>query len=355
MRVAYRANRGRVAELDETDLLARADAAAQRHWPCARVGGLRRLHGGVSSLTLAADLDLPGAPLQQIVLKVAPPGLAPVRNRDVLRQARILRSLSAAGAVVPPVLFEDAGTPPFFAMHHVRGDAFEPCLDVANDPPCRAVVDARARTAARMLADLQSLELAALGVADEPVVPIAAELDRWARLLSTVDPEICPGHAQLHEKLVAEIPDRCAHPTLVHGDYRLANMLFDGPELTAVIDWEIWSIGDPRIDLAWLLMHTDPVHAFAESRGPANSAAGAGMPGAHELLAEYRAIRAVELPAMDWFLAHSYYKTASTIAALVKRNRKAAHPDPSLEVAARTLPDLIERGRAVLARADQWK
>lgn len=352
--MAYRANRGRVVELDETDLLARADAAAQRHCPGARVDGLRRLHGGVSSLTLAAGLDLPGAPRQQIVLKVAPPGLAPVRNRDVLRQARILRSLSAAGAVVPPVLFEDAGTPPFFAMRHVPGDAYEPCLDVANDPPGPAVVDARARTAARTLADLQSMELAALGVDDEPVVPIAAELDRWARLLSTVDPEICPGHGQLHEQLAAEIPARCAYPTLVHGDYRLANMLFDGPELTGVIDWEIWSIGDPRIDLAWLLMHTDPVHAFAESKDWVNSAAGASMPAADELLAEYRAVRDVELPAMDWFLAHSFYKTASTIPVLVKRNRKAAHPDPSLEVAARTLPDLIARGREVLARADHW-
>lgn len=306
-------------------------------------------------MTLAADLDLSEAPRQQIVLKVAPPGLAPVRNRDVLRQARILRSLEEAGAVVPPVLFEDAGTPPFFAMCRVRGDAYEPRLDVLDEPPPSEVVDARARTAARTLAALHSTDLASIGVADEPEVPIAAELDRWARLLSTVDPEICPGHAQLHQKLAAELPARCAHPTLVHGDYRLANMLFDGPELAAVIDWEIWSVGDPRIDLAWLLMHTDPVHAFVDSRDQANSAAGAGMPTAGELLAEYRAVRDVELPGMEWFLAHSFYKTASTIAALVKRNRKAAHPDRSLEIAARTLPELIERGHDVLAARDQSK
>lgn len=349
------ANCGRVAELDEADLLARAGAAAQRYRPGAAIRGLRRMHGGVSSLTLAAGVELPGAPPQQIVLKVAPPGLPPVRNRDVLRQARILRSLGAVGAVVPEVLFEDAGAPPFFAMRHVRGDAYEPRLDVVEDPPDPAVVDARARAAARTLAELQSTELAALGVADEPAVPLAAELDRWARLLSTVDPGICPGHAQLHEKLAAGIPARCAHPTLVHGDYRLANMLFVGPELAAVIDWEIWSVGDPRIDLAWLLMHTDPAHAFAASRGRANSEAAAGMPAADELLAEYRAVRDVEVADLEWFLAHSFYKTASTIAALVKRNRKAAHPDPSLEVAARTLPELVERGQEVLARSGQSK
>lgn len=53
--------------------------------------------------------------------------------------------------------------------------------------------------------------------------------------------------------------------------------------LLAVIDWEIWSVGDPRTDLAWLLMHADPVHRFRETRDESNQEAGRGMRALEEL------------------------------------------------------------------------
>ncbi|WP_207634256.1 phosphotransferase [Candidatus Frankia alpina] len=64
-----------------------------------------------------------------------------------------------------------------------------------------------------------------------------------------------PGHEKLHERLAGSVPAG-VEPRVLHGDFRLANMLFSGATLEAVIDWEIWSVGDPRSDLAWLLMHT---------------------------------------------------------------------------------------------------
>lgn len=320
--------------LDENELLARLRAC----WPGAGIGGLRRLQGGVSSLTFAAT----GKP---IVIKVAPPGLPPVKNRDVLRQARILRLLADTGVPVPKVLFEDAAMPPLFAMSFEPGQSYEPHLDVTADPPAPDTITARALAAARTLARLQAVP----PPAEEPV-SLREELDRWARLLATVDDDIAPGHQELHERLAGGIPDPVV-PTLVHGDYRLANMLFTGERLRAIIDWEIWSVGDPRTDLGWLLMHTDPAHRFHEQRGEADEKAGTGMPGRERLLAEYLAAGGERPAALGWFLAYCHYKTAATIAVFVKRNRRRADPDPQLVTAAASLAGVIERGHAVLVQS----
>lgn len=343
--------------MDGAALHARVTGAARQRWPGAQVADLRRLPGGVSSLTYASELCRPGVDNAPIVVKVAPVGLEPVRNRDVLRQARVIRALSRQqGIRVPGVLFEDAELPPLFAMDFVAGESYEPHLDVVDQPPTPDVVEARARAAARMLARMQSLTPSDLGIGDEPVMSVQEELDRWARLFSTVDEDICPGHAEFHQRLGAQVPEPVA-PTLLHGDYRLANMLFDGPELTAVIDWEIWSVGDPRTDLAWLLMHTDPAHYFRRSRSERDLAAGSGMPQASDLLAEYRTVRPAEVVDLEWFLAYCHYKTASTIAVLVKRNRRLDEPDPIMTVGGESLGAVIARGNEILdrvERGDRW-
>ncbi|MFC9553404.1 phosphotransferase family protein [Rhodococcus sp. NPDC056960] len=340
-----------MTEFDVNSLTTRASATAGRVWPGSVVSAPSALPGGVSSVTYRATLTRPGFADNGIVLKMAPPGLEPVRNRDVLRQARIIRLLGAApGVRVPSILFEEDGTPerpPFFAMTLVDGQSYEPLLDVADSPPSPGTVAVRARAAAGMLARMQNLDPVALGVGGEPVVTVADELARWQRLLDTVDEDIAPGHAELHAALADRIPAPIA-PTLLHGDYRLANMLFSGDNLAAVIDWEIWSVGDPRTDLAWLLMHTDPVHRFRRSRPAPDVAAGNGMPSRGELLGAYLAERDVPLSDLDWFLAYCHYKTASTISVFVKRNRRRTDPDPALVVAADSLAEVIDRGLTVL-------
>src|SRR5437773_1383546 len=92
------------------------------------------LLGGASSRTYSALLS--GAPEgdERVVVKVAPAGLPPVRNRDVLRQARVLRTLeSCEGIRVPRVLFDDPGdppdVPPFFVMSFVDGESVDPNID----------------------------------------------------------------------------------------------------------------------------------------------------------------------------------------------------------------------------------
>ncbi|MCW3048446.1 MAG: putative phosphotransferase, partial [Solirubrobacterales bacterium] len=326
-------------------LRARATAAVAARWPGARIDGVEVLHGGVSSLTFAATLS--GALEEsdrKVVVKVAPPGLEPVRNRDVLRQARVLRALTGAPDVrVPEVLVEDAGSPPFFIMSFVAGDAYEPLKDVDDRPPSPVVVDARARAAARMLAALQRLDPVAIGLADERVVSVADELERWATLFATVPEELHHGQGELLEALRATVPEPLA-PRVLHGDYRVGNMQFVGGRVAAIIDWEIWSVGDPRTDLGWLLVWSDPVQKFHLQRDEPNTEAGAGMPSAAALLDEYRQVHTIALPDMNWFAGYCRYKMASTTAVLVKQSRHRPDPDPRLETAATTLAAIVARG-----------
>lgn len=335
-----------MTELDIDAVVARANIAATRRWGGeTSIGDVTPLPGGVSSLTYRAKLRRPGSTDEPIVIKVAPPGLAPVRNRDVLRQARVIALLDARPEMrMPSVLFEDPGDPPMFAMTLMRGESYEPLLDVSEAPPSPAVIAPRAYAATRQLAAMHSFGPEALGIGAEPVTSLVDELDRWATLFSTVDDNICTGHVELLERLRPTVPEPVS-PRLVHGDYRLANMLFDDTELTAVIDWEIWSVGDPRTDIAWLLMHTDPAHVFHENRSTADKSAGEAMPTRTDLMEEYaRAAGTADLlQSIEWFLAYCLYKTASTISVLVKRNRRRDAPDPTLEVAARHLPEVIER------------
>jgi aminoglycoside phosphotransferase (APT) family kinase protein len=336
--------------LDPDELLGRATAAvaAQGH-PDAALIELEPLPGGISSLTYAATL-LRGGQRQRAVVKVAPPGLAPVRNRDVLRQARILRALHGTpGVSVPRVLGEQDGSPPLFVMEFVAGESYEPKWDAAAQPPPAESIAPRVRAAATMLAHMHRPSADALGLADEPVLSPRRELDRWAQLFQTVGDELRGDEQTLYRALTERMPEPLT-ARVTHGDYRLGNLQFSGTEVRAIIDWELWALGDPRADLAWLAMFCDPVMERATNRDQANEAASAAMPAPQAVLETYERIRPGHSDELGWFLAAAYYKLGSALAALAKRNRRAGGPDPTLERAAQTLPPTIQRGLELLDR-----
>lgn len=338
-----------VSKLNIQELLDRATLAADARWAGASVSDLDPLPGGISSLTFAARLSRPRDEARRIVLKVAPPGLPPVCNRDVLRQARVLQALHPIdGVSVPEVLFEDGGDPPFFGMDFVAGQAYEPYKDVSPNPPVPEVVGDRARAAARMLGRLQLIVPDEVGLGTEPVIPLATELERWTRLYATAGDDLRQHETELADRLAASLPSPAA-PRILHGDFRLGNMQFDGAHLGAIIDWEIWSVGDPRTDLAWLLTYTDPVQRFQAERDEPNRVAMEAMPSREELLSEYLETGPADPGDLNWFLAYCLYKIASTTSVLAKQNRRRPTPDPALEFAASTIPAVLSRGLETLA------
>lgn len=293
---------------------------AVRAWRAGmRVTAVDQLPGGASSLTFRADLTDSAGEQSTIVVKVAPEGLAPTGNRDVLRQARLLAALrDTTDVVVPDVLFTDEsdGAPPMFAMTFAPGQSFEPIMDELVDPPAPADIDKRARSAARMLAALHRHEPASLGISEQPA-ELTAELGRWARSFGTVEPGLSEGADAVRTRLERSVP-ASVRPAIVHGDYRLGNMLAVGGTITAVIDWEIWSVTDPRIDLAWFLMFTDPADQPTALRSMP------GMPDKQALLADYERAAGAPVAELAWFHGFVRYKQAAAIALIVKRRRQRA-------------------------------
>lgn len=330
------------------DLTVRGSEAARTWHPDCRLVDLAPLTGGSSSLTFTAQARGHGDDIA-LVIKVAPPGLEPVHNRDVLRQGRVLRALhDQPGVLVPRVLFEDSGeppeVPPFIAMELVAGECSEPLFEPR--PPRLPVEQIRARAfdAARMLAALHRVRPEAVGLDDEPVIDVRSEIDRWTRAFETVTDDLRGDYLRCAEALHDTVPAGLA-PVVTHGDYRLGNTLCEGERVTAIIDWEIWAVGDPRVDLSWFTFFTD------EALHPSNaSGEPSGMPTAAELLAAYVDAGASELPDLGWFDALTRYKESAATALLVKRARKRGDGGVLMEDTAKWLPKLVDEALSLLGR-----
>ena len=329
---------------DERLLAQLRDRVAQRvtDWrPGARVAGLSLLTGGTSSLTFLVDLAGVAAGETPVVLKVAPPGLPPVRNRDVLRQARLQKAVQQAvqGAgrpLAPDVLFADPGdppeVPPFIAMNLVAGECVEPVLCAEAERPPADQVRARFLDAVQVLAQLHAIVPSAAGLGEEPAVGLADEVDRWTRAFATLPREMAGDYERAAKALRASLPASLP-PAVNHGDYRLGNTLCAGGQINAVIDWEIWSVGDPRIDLAWLTFFTDDAGHPAVAPGTV-----AGTPAGREIVAAYERAAGRPVPELGWFDALTRYKEAGVTGLLLKRAMKLGRPVK--ESMARMQPEL---------------
>jgi aminoglycoside phosphotransferase (APT) family kinase protein len=314
-----------MVELDLRELRRRLDRAG--------VTRVTPLAGGASSLTFRGERDG-----RAVVVKVAPPGVEPVAHRDVLRQARVIKALAGTRVPVPAVLWQDGERPPLFVMSHVEGDCVEPLFD--GCPPTADVVE-RYRNACRVMAALHSFLPLDLGLGGEPVIDPVAEVQRWCETLRTVDAALVPGWRNVRDALLVCAPTAIG-PSVVHGDFRLGNLMAVGSRIDAVIDWEIWSIGDPRIDAGWFLINCDPdtYQRVADSAGLA--------PPTAELARIYQRELGREVSDLSWFTALACFKSAATWSLIVKHNRRRCSPRAELEAIAATLPRLLARARSLL-------
>jgi len=305
--------------------------------PGARVRGVSPLTGGTSSLTFLAELAGVAAGETPVVLKVAPPGLAPLRNRDVLRQARLQKAVQGAGRpLAPDVLFADPGdppeVPPFMAMNLVPGECVEPVLTDDAERPEPGQVRARFFDVVQVLAQLHRIVPAEVGLGDEQAVGLADEVDRWTRAFATLPGDMAGDYDRAARALRANVPAPLP-PAVNHGDFRLGNTLCEGDRVNAVIDWEIWSVGDPRIDLAWLTFFTDDAGHPAVAPGTV-----AGTPAGRDVVRAYEDVLGRSVPELGWFDALTRYKEAGVTGLLLKRAMKLGRPVK--ESMARMQPEL---------------
>jgi aminoglycoside phosphotransferase (APT) family kinase protein len=306
-------------------------------WPGGELAGFEDLPGGHSGITCLATVALPGGARERVVVKAAPPGRRPAGRHDVLRQARILSLLNAAGGVrVPEVLLRDDGDEPYFVMRWHPGESVEPVLDPAGHlgPD---IVRARAFGAVDALAVLHAVR-----VPDEPVLTPAQELERWMPTMRTVDADLRAGSEAVEAALLGSVPPP-AGPAIVHGDFRLGNTLCTGADVNVVIDWEIWSVGDPRVDLGWMALFCDPANF------PGAGQKACSMPPAAELRAAYERATGSTAERFGWFESLARYKMAAIMGNNLARHRTGRYHDPYQEKLIPTIRRLLESAESLLA------
>ncbi|MBS1676580.1 MAG: phosphotransferase family protein [Actinobacteria bacterium] len=304
---------------------------------------LSRMSGGHSGVTHLAVLRDADRRERRLVVKSAPVG-RPARGRhDVLRQARVVEALGADGSVpVAGVRLRGDGDPPFYAADLLPGVATEPLIEPPQAEESGALIAARWQAALDVIARLHALDSAAIGLAGEPVRTPAAELAIWTRTMEAARFDH-PAATELPALMLAAAPPAPARPAIVHGDFRLGNILFVGAEPQGLIDWEIWSVGDPLVDLGWFYSFTDPANYPGLGRDVP------GTPTADDLVAAYLEVTDQTDRDPSWFLALGCFKLAAIQAHNRKRSLDGRHVDAANEALGPSIERLLDRALATLA------
>lgn len=318
----------------DQDFAARVARAAG---PAVTVTAVEVMPGGHSGLTHRVALDgLAGHP--EVVVKSTPPGRRAVGRHDVLRQARIMRALAdVPGVPVPEVCFADDADPPLFAASLAPGVAVDPVIDQDATPVAADEVAARWDAAIGVVAALHDAGVDALRLGDEPPRDPGEELEIWEGTMRAARFEEDHLAARLSGAMRADVP--ALHETaVVHGDFRLGNILFEAAAPRAVIDWEIWSVGDPAVDLAWFVQFTE-AGSF-----PGVGRAVDGTPTIDQVLARYASLRGTARDDLPWFVALGCFKLAAIQAHNRRRHLDGRYHDPYQALLHPSIVRLLERG-----------
>lgn len=248
---------------DELRARLAAFVAAEERLPegAVRAEGLRRLAGGASREIWSVDLAIERAPGRvetlPLVLRKDPAGRVG-DGGDRGAEFRVLRAAGAGGVTVPRVHW-GCGDPgplgsPFFLMDRVAGETLpRRLLREDRYAPARAALPAQlgAQLARLHALDLEQPDLAALPRPPAGRPPSQVEVERTAQGLRDLAVEPHPVLELAERWLLARAP-AAPRVTLVHGDYRIGNVVFDETGLRAILDWELVHVGDPIEDLGWL-------------------------------------------------------------------------------------------------------
>ena len=245
------------------------------------------------------------------VVRRPPLGHVLATAHDMAREHRVISALAPTPVPVPGtvLLCEDNEVigAPFYVMDFVRGVPYrseEQLREIGPEKTRETVL-----TLIDTLVDLHAVDPGSVGLADfgRPEGFLDRQLRRWGKQLDASRSRELPGIDELHAALGRAMPDSPA-PAIVHGDYRLDNVLMADGELTAVLDWEMSTLGDPLTDLGLLAMYTDQ---HAADGLPAPTTGGApGHPSPRELIERYAERSGRDVSAVDWYTAFAYFKLA---------------------------------------------
>ncbi|HKK36419.1 MAG TPA: phosphotransferase [Paracoccaceae bacterium] len=303
----------------------------------AEVPGLKGLKAAVkfsdgqSNPTFRLDADS-----GSYVLRAKPPGELLKSAHQVDREHRVMAALAETDVPVPRMLhMADEGNPlgrMFYVMEYKEGRVlWDPALPDYEPAERAAIYDEMNR----VLAALHDVDHEAVGLGDfgRPGSYYARQFNRWSKQYKASETEPSPKMDALAAWLEANMPEDDGVSSLVHGDYRLDNVMFHPtePRIIAVLDWELSTIGHPIAELAYQCMNWRlPYKGGFRGLGDLERSAATGLPAEKDYVAKYCERRGLsDVPHWDFAIVFNFHRMAAILQGVYKRalDGNASNPE----------------------------
>jgi aminoglycoside phosphotransferase (APT) family kinase protein len=284
----------------------------------------------------------------EVVVRRPPLGLVLPSAHDMSREYRVTAALSGIGfPVARPLLLctdEDVIGAPFYVMEHVDGTVLRgqrlSTVDEAEAVRCGTRL-------VEVLLRLHATDYAAVGLGDfgRPDGYLSRQVRRWHEQWERSKTRDLPLLDSVSERLRADLPDS-HRPGIVHGDYRLDNVMFDAGlhDIRAVMDWEMATIGDPLADVGLLVVYSDTSSMRLVPSVPV------GFPSGERLAQQYAQASGIALDRLDWYIALGFFKLAVISEGIHARYLLGKTVGEGFDAFGPAVPVLIERADAALKR-----
>ncbi|MBU1384033.1 MAG: phosphotransferase family protein [Alphaproteobacteria bacterium] len=331
------------------------DEARLGDWLTANVDGyvgplkIRQFKGGQSNPTY--ELTTPG---RTYVLRRKPPGTLLASAHAVDREFKVISALHSRGYPVarPWALCTDDSVigSMFYVMDRVEGRVlWDLKLPGMTPDQRRAIYDAQVDT----LAALHAFDPAAIGLGDygRPGNYFERQVGRWTKQYRASEIEPIAAMDRLIEFLPATLPPE--GPTrIVHGDFRLDNLILapETPEVRAVLDWELSTLGDPMADFSYLLIAW-VIPATARNGLAGADIAALGIPTVEQMVERYAGLTGARPANLDWLFAYNLFRLAAICQGIAGRVRDGTAASAHAKTMAAQVPMLAEGALAFAKKA----
>lgn len=294
---------------------------------------------------------------ERSVIRLPPPGAPASRDEGILREWRIIEALDGTDVPHTEAIAVCADTSvlgrPFYLMGFV--DGWSPMGRRTWPAPFDTDLSARAGLGYQLaegIALLSKVDWRAKGLQTlgRPDGFHERQVDRWTAFLDRIRERELPGFDEAAAWLRAHRPLDYV-PGLMHGDYQFANVMFkEGApaRLAALVDWEMGTVGDPKLDLAWMLQSW-PEDPNAPEAAEASYVDLRGMPTRSQLLAHYSEVSGRQVDDIDYYLVLAKWK----LAVVLEQGFQRAGDDVKLLSFGPVVLDLM-RSAAELAETSQY-
>uniref|UniRef100_A0A8D0WH46 Acyl-CoA dehydrogenase family member 11 n=1 Tax=Sus scrofa TaxID=9823 RepID=A0A8D0WH46_PIG len=288
---------------------------------------------------------------QVYVLRKKPPGLLLPKAHKIDREFQVQKALFSIGFPVPKPLLYCSDTSvigtEFYVMEHVQGRIFRDFSIPGVSPAERsAIYVAMIETLAQLHSlNIQSLQLEGYG---RGAGYCKRQVLTWTKQYQAAAHQDIPAMKQLSDWLMKNLPDNDNEENLIHGDFKLDNIVFHPKEsrVIAVLDWELSTIGHPLSDLAHVSQFYFWPRTVPLLNGGAYLQENTGIPSVEELISIYCRCRGINsnLPNWNFFLALSFFKMAGIAQGVYSRYLLGNNASESSFWFANTVQPLAETG-----------